>query len=238
MLRVVAYTPEPLLAMGLRTLFSPCSDVLLSATPSSTDDLRLAIQNSQPDVALISLSRGVDASFLVELRTVSPRTICVLWAEDISSELAHEALECGVRGVLRRSVQPETLLKCVRLVSEGELWFEKELTSAFLSGRSVKLSKREGELMKLLSQGLKNKEIAAALSITEGTVKVYLSKLYVKLGARDRYELALFGLRTMPYASDRATNTTPPRKVFVTSTNTASQAITGPVVHSATRVRA
>ncbi len=52
--------------------------------------------------------------------------------------------------------------------------------------------------MSLLSQGLKNKEIAATLFISEGTVKVYLSRLFQKLGVKDRFELALFGLKNMP----------------------------------------
>ena len=79
----------------------------------------------------------------------------------------------------------------------GELWLEKALTDTFILGRTVKLSPREGDLVRLLAQGLKNKEIATVLSISEGTVKVYLSKLFVKTGAKDRLELALFGLRNM-----------------------------------------
>jgi DNA-binding CsgD family transcriptional regulator len=59
----------------------------------------------------------------------------------------------------------------------------------------IPLTRREGQLVMLLSQGLKNKEISAALSISEGTVKVYLSRLFQKVGAKDRFELALYGLR-------------------------------------------
>ncbi len=59
----------------------------------------------------------------------------------------------------------------------------------------VRLSRREGQLVTLLSHGLKNKEIAQCLGISEGTVRVYLSKLYLKIGVNDRFELALFGLR-------------------------------------------
>jgi two-component system, NarL family, nitrate/nitrite response regulator NarL len=201
-LQVVAHTPDPLVAMAVTTLFKSCSDMSLCATPSTAEELRGAFTVHQPSVALVSMSKGIDWGFFGELKRISSHTYCVLWAEEVSSEVAHQALECGMRGVLRRSLAPEMLLKCVRKVGEGELWFEKSLTSAFLNGRSVKLSRREAQLMKLLSQGLKNKEIASALSISDGTVKVYLSKLYIKVGARDRFELALFGLRTMPYGSE------------------------------------
>src|SRR6185503_15843601 len=61
----------------------------------------------------------------------------------------------------------------------------------------VALTQREGQLVSLLSQGLKNKEIAVTLMIGEGTVKVYLSRLFRKVGVKDRFELALFGLKNL-----------------------------------------
>jgi DNA-binding CsgD family transcriptional regulator len=61
----------------------------------------------------------------------------------------------------------------------------------------VALTQREGQLVSLLSQGLKNKEIATTLMISEGTVKVYLSRLFQKVGVKDRFELALFGLKNL-----------------------------------------
>ena len=209
MVRVVAFTREPLVAMALRSLFSSHDDLSLCAIPSTVEELKAVIDSERPDVALVSLSKDIDFGLLTELRRLSGNTACVLWVEEMSAERAHQALECGVRGVLKRSLEPELVLKCLRKVAEGELWFEKSLTSAFLNGRSVRLTRRESQLMKLLSQGLKNKEIASALCITEGTVKVYLSKLFVKVGARDRFELALFGLRAMPYTA--GTDTARPR---------------------------
>ena len=66
-----------------------------------------------------------------------------------------------------------------------------------MTARRYSLTRREGQLVTLLSQGLKNKEIATALSISEGTVKVYLSRLFQKLGVKDRFELALYGLKNL-----------------------------------------
>jgi DNA-binding CsgD family transcriptional regulator len=82
-------------------------------------------------------------------------------------------------------------------VAEGELWFDKSLTASFLTARTVTLTNRESQLVMLLAQGLKNKEIAHALNISEGTVKVYLSRLFQKVGVKDRFELALYGLRNL-----------------------------------------
>ena len=66
-----------------------------------------------------------------------------------------------------------------------------------VSRRPIALTKREGQLVSLLSQGLKNKEIASMLLISEGTVKVYLSRLFQKVGVKDRFELALYGLKNL-----------------------------------------
>jgi DNA-binding CsgD family transcriptional regulator len=70
-------------------------------------------------------------------------------------------------------------------------------TPVLAAAKRVALSQREGQLITLLSRGLKNKEIAFILQITEGTVKVYLSHLFQKVGVKDRFELALFGLKNL-----------------------------------------
>jgi DNA-binding CsgD family transcriptional regulator len=103
----------------------------------------------------------------------------------------------GVRGILRKTLPTDLQMKCLQRVQSGELWFEKALTDSFLSAKRVALTQREGQLVSLLSQGMKNKEIASTLQISEGTVKVYLSRLFQKVGVKDRFELALFGLKNI-----------------------------------------
>jgi DNA-binding NarL/FixJ family response regulator len=121
----------------------------------------------------------------------------VLGGNSISTELAFQAMGLGVRGILRKTLPTELQVKCLQKVQAGELWFEKALTDSFLCARRVALTQREGQLVSLLSQGLKNKEIATTLMISEGTVKVYLSRLFQKVGVKDRFELALFGLKNL-----------------------------------------
>jgi DNA-binding NarL/FixJ family response regulator len=214
-MRVIAYTPEPLVARALNDLLiedlhpSWCR-VVLEPTP-----LAATAKAAQADVALVTLSPEIDWGVLITLRRESPSTKVILWVQEVSTEIAHQALHFGVRGILRRTLGPEMLVKCLRKVHEGELWFEKALTQVFLAGRKVNLSKRESELVKLLAQGLKNKEIATALGISEGTVKVYLSKLYDKVGAKDRFELALFGLRNLQCGAGPIYDELPMRSLFV-----------------------
>jgi DNA-binding NarL/FixJ family response regulator len=109
----------------------------------------------------------------------------------------------GVRGIVRKTLPAETLIECLRKVNQGELWFEKTLTDSMLSARKVSLTRREGQLVTLLSQGLKNKEIATVLCVSENTVKVYLSRLFQKVGVKDRFELALYGLRNVAAGQGR-----------------------------------
>jgi DNA-binding CsgD family transcriptional regulator len=85
--------------------------------------------------------------------------------------------------------------RCLERVAAGELWVEKTLSNKLLSTKRVALTPRERQLVVLIAQGLKNKEIAHRLGVSEGTVKVYLGRLFSKTGVSDRRELALFAQR-------------------------------------------
>ena len=214
-IRVVLCTSEPLLSLALDSLLDSQSDIQLGAVIPAPDQLARQIGTTDADVALVALSEEVHWGVVAELKRVSPHTKILFWADDLATEFAHQALTCGVRGILRRSVPIETILTCIRQVHAGELWFEKSLTDVLLAGRTVRLSRRESQLVKLLAQGLKNKEIATALNFSEGTVKVYLSKLFDKVGAKDRFELALFGLKNLPAGSSGTSDAIPMRSLFV-----------------------
>src|SRR5581483_9968964 len=151
----------------------------------------------RPDILLLELTADVTFSLLTELRNAITGCKVVLWVTEISTELAFQAMGLGVRGILRKKLPPELQIRCLEKVADGELWFEKALTDSFLTAKRVVLTPREGQLVNLLSQGYKNKEIATTLTISEGTVKVYLSRLFQKVGVKDRFELALFGLKNM-----------------------------------------
>lgn len=217
MVRVVAYTTEPLVAFALSQFLANAKDVDVHQIVSTPEELKNCVAAQRPDVALVTLTKEIDASVLHLMRSSHAGLGIILWVQDdVPVEIAHQAImECGVRGILRRTLSPEHLVHCIHKVAAGELWLEESLMSSFLTGRSVKLSRREGQLVRLLAQGLKNKEISAALDISEGTVKVYLSKLFIKLGVKDRFELALFGLRNLQYGPDAGPSTGQVRSFFV-----------------------
>src|SRR5580658_3916660 len=239
MSNVLLCADEPILAEGLRRILENVPELDLVGCCPRLEDIRSQIEALQPDILLVDLTADVTFSVLSGLREAAASARIVLWVHAISTELALQSMSLGVRGILRRTLPVDTLVRCLMRVDEGELWFEKALTDSIMTARSYALTRREGQLVALLSQGLKNKEIATALSISEGTVKVYMSRLFQKLGVKDRFELALYGLRNLAPGSrvTEASDVTaaklqtaplwqPPRSFFVERMPAASQPAT------------
>jgi DNA-binding NarL/FixJ family response regulator len=161
------------------------------------------------DVILLDVTQMVSLETVTRLCQAAPSVPVVLWIDDAATEFISQALASGVLGLLRKRAGQNILMECLREVAQHRLWVENDLSRQLLSTRNVKLTKRERQLASLLAQGLKNKEIAYRLGITEGTVKVYLSRLYAKLGVNDRFDLALFALKNLgpsqPAASAKLT---------------------------------
>jgi DNA-binding NarL/FixJ family response regulator len=197
MTRVLLYSDEPVLAKGLESVLREIEGFELLPTSDTLATLMDQITQGAPDLVLMDLTAEITFAVLTDMKPVMNRSRILLWVNTISTELAFQAMGLGVRGILRKTLPTELQVKCLQRVQSGELWFEKGLTDSFLCARRVALTPREGQLVSLLSQGLKNKEIATSLTITEGTVKVYLSRLFQKVGVKDRFELALFGLKNL-----------------------------------------
>jgi DNA-binding NarL/FixJ family response regulator len=197
MTRVYLYSDQPILAKGLEAVLSATGRFQLESSYSGIPELVERLQTGAPDILLLDVTPEVTFGVLSDIKRVVQESKLVLWVNVISTELAFQAMGLGVRGILRKTLPADLQVKCLQKVNEGELWFEKALTDSFLCARRVALTQREGQLVSLLSQGLKNKEIATTLMISEGTVKVYLSRLFQKVGVKDRFELALFGLKNL-----------------------------------------
>jgi len=195
--RILLYSDEPILAKGLESVLRQVEDFELLPTCTSVAGVIDQVAHGGPDLVLMDLTHEITFAVLSEMKHSMLTTKIVLWVNTISTELAFQAMGLGVRGILRKTLPTDLQVKCLQKVQAGELWFEKALTDSFLCARRVALTQREGQLVSLLSQGLKNKEIATTLMISEGTVKVYLSRLFQKVGVKDRFELALFGLKNL-----------------------------------------
>jgi two-component system, NarL family, nitrate/nitrite response regulator NarL len=199
---VIVMTEEPLLEAGIRWILGQRPEFDLRGCRTFQELVR-AVSENKPDVVLWALGPETDLA-IAELRLASPRSAIVVWGRDIDLELAHQAIDMGVRGFIDSRVEAGVLAECLAAVARGELWMEKSLSMRLLDSRPVSLTRRQSQIVRLLSQGLANKEIAEALGIAESTVKSYLTVLFEKVGAKDRVELALFGLRNLKGVKDEA----------------------------------
>ena len=193
--RVLLYSDEPILANDLQFALRQVEGFEVMPACITVAGLMDQIGQGSPDVVLMDLTPEITLAVLSDMKRAMANSKIVLWVNTISTEFAYRAMGLGVRGILRKALSTELQVECVKRVQAGELWFEKALTDSFLLPRRVDLTPREGELVNLISQGLVTRDIAKTLMISEGTVKVYLSRLYQKVGVKDRFELALFGLK-------------------------------------------
>jgi len=193
--KVALFTAAPIVQLGLETLLKNTEDLELVAAGGNESSFREVLATQRPALVLLDLEAAVEIDTILSLLKEFPSSRFILWTRDASPEFAARVLEAGVRGFLLKTLGNDLLVKCLRKVAEGELWLGKSLTQSIMAQRPIALSPRERQLVAGLNVGLSNKEIAACLDITEGSVKVYLSRLYKKLSVRDRLELVLFSMR-------------------------------------------
>jgi DNA-binding NarL/FixJ family response regulator len=136
---------------------------------------------------------------------VCPTTAAVMLLDYTSPEFVVEAFRKGARGVFCRDCSFETLPKCIQSVHQGQIWASNADLEHILSalthiiplplraadGKPL-LTRREEDVVSLLTDGMKNREIAGSLGVTEHTVRNYLSRIFEKLGISSRVELILY----------------------------------------------
>ena len=127
----------------------------------------------------------------------NPVPVVILTAAIDDGSLA-EARQLGVRGMVLKNSDPAYLLECLDRVRSGGTWMDPELSArvqelaqTYGTRRRPALAPREKQLIRFVRQGLRNREIAEKLGVTEGTVKVYLHSVFEKLGVKNRTELAI-----------------------------------------------
>lgn len=145
------------------------------------------------DIVLLDAGEELSLSRIKEVHRRAPDCPLVLWTDPLPQDLVFKSLECGVRGTVLRNSRPEQLVASLRRVAAGELQIGFGAVSRG-ARRGVSLTPREHEIIAHLRKGIRNKQIADEMGITEGTVKIYLFRLFQKLGVKTRFELARCGL--------------------------------------------
>jgi two-component system, NarL family, nitrate/nitrite response regulator NarL len=195
MITVSLYAIHPILAAGFRSFMDGIGDIEVPEVYTEIEVLQERIPMTKPDVAVLEVTPAITLNVLAAL--VSLDVPIILWSNAISTEFASQALAYGVRGMLSTTASRDDYAQCLVVIQSGGLWVERDLGSKLLGHRRVSLSPRQRQLMGLVAKGLRNKEIAYAMGISEGTVKVYMSKLFQRVGVSDRFELALLVLRNL-----------------------------------------
>jgi DNA-binding NarL/FixJ family response regulator len=166
----------------------------------------------QPEVVLLDLSMpGQDGLVTLQrLRSAHPEVKVILLTSSEERDEMLQAVRFGTAGIVQKSTPTELLIKSIRKVHAGEMWLDRSTTAEVvrqfasknempkrMAGRereSSTLSTREREIVALVAQGYKNKEMAEKMFISEQTVKNHLHNIFDKLGVSDRLELALFAI--------------------------------------------
>jgi two-component system nitrate/nitrite response regulator NarL len=168
-----------------------------------TDSLAQAmdlVRRSQPDVLMLDKAFGIQAilEWLTELKANDFATGVVVWGVSVTEAEALRFLQAGARGILRKTASISVVTACLKTVALGRSWMEdcvfRDSARADRYPRS-ELTSREQQVLELVEQGYKNKEIALDLGIRPGTVKIHLKHIFEKTGVRGRYGLALNGLK-------------------------------------------
>ncbi len=191
---------QPVTAEGLRTLLADAPDLNFGGLADSLVQAGNLIRDTSPDMLILDKAFGMQAvlDWLSTTRDSNARTAIVVWGVSVTEAEALRFLQAGARGILRKTAGLATVLACLRSVAAGRSWMEecvfRDTARPERYPRS-ELTAREQQVLELVEQGCKNKEIAQELGIRPGTVKIHLKHIFEKTGIRGRYGLALNGWR-------------------------------------------
>jgi two-component system, NarL family, response regulator len=197
-IRVLIADDHPIVREGLRTLVSRQADMKMVAEAATGREAVNQCVRHRPDVALIDLRMpelsGVEAIGAIRARVPSVRPI-VLTTYDGNEDI-YRSLRAGAKAYLLKDAPRNELLSCIRAVHEGKTWISP-LAAANLAARlsEEELTPREIEVLRLIVAGKSNKEIGAALFVTEGTIKLHVNHLLRKLKVSGRTEAIRYAVQ-------------------------------------------
>ena len=197
-MRILIADDHPILLSGITAALGNSIYTIVGTADNGADVLNL-VPELQPDILLmdVSMPRRSGLEVLRCLREAGDKRKIILLTGSLERNEGAQALELGVNGILLKENGSANLIKCLDAVARGERWIDRDLLQE-ISGKGKKdddglgmLTQREESVAALVARGHANKAISAQLGISEGTVKVHLSRIYDKLSVSSRTELAL-----------------------------------------------
>jgi len=198
--RVLVADDHPILISGIKAVLRDSGFEVVATAACGTAALEL-LPSADPDILLLDVNMpkqsGLDV--LRCIRGSGNDVRIVLLTGSIHVEEAAEALDAGVNGIVLKENGHSQLVTCLNAVAGGARWIDEDVmgrvrefrSSASSASPGAKLTPREDAVAQLVARGMANKAVGRELGISEGTVKVYLSRIYEKLGLSSRTELAL-----------------------------------------------
>ena len=208
-IRVLIVDDQRLMREGLRTLLELEDDLAVVGEAESGEAGVRAFAETQPDVVLMDVRMpgvdGVEATRRIRAHWPDARVIILTTFDD--DAYVFEGLRAGARGYLLKAISGDELAHAIRTVAAGGALIDPTVTRKVVAefarlapparavdaGLAEPLAAREVEILRLVAQGLSNREIAQRLFLAEGTVKNYVTALLQKIGVRDRTQAALRG---------------------------------------------
>jgi DNA-binding NarL/FixJ family response regulator len=211
-IRVLIADDSSLFRDGVSNLIAAQKDLEVAGTVDSASTANEQIRQVRPDIVLLGWPGSNTASqrIFAAIQEGKLPTRVIMMISDDGKEDFVEAIRLGCSGIVPKRTSTELLLKSIRKVHAGEIWLDRISTADVirrlakkgtgttarqgLREQGASLSAREREIVGLIAQGFKNKDMAERLFISEQTVKNHLHNIFDKLGVSDRLELALYAI--------------------------------------------
>ncbi|HYM12834.1 MAG TPA: response regulator transcription factor [Bryobacterales bacterium] len=208
-IRILVAHDEPLFRDGLAKLLALEADFHVVAEAKNGAQALDLLPRCKPDIVLLDLKMpGVGGlATLEKLQSQRTRARVIVLTAPGDERPCADAMRLGACGIVPKQLAAECLAACIRQVHSGEIWLGARAQAALLAqsltppetaaadGERSLLSPRERQIVALVAQGLKNKQIAEQLFISDQTVKNHLHNIFDKVGAGDRLELALYAIQ-------------------------------------------
>jgi len=191
---------QPITAEGVRNLLTTGSDLEFMKGFASLEAAGAFIDHNVPDIIVLDKGFGMRLvlDWIHELKLTGVPSKVVVWGVSMTEAEALRLLQAGARGIVRKTTDLGSLSACLKTVAAGQTWMEESVFRDAVQPQRYprsELTPREHQVLELVEQGFKNKEIALELGIRPGTVKIHLKHIFEKTGVRGRYGLAISGLK-------------------------------------------
>jgi DNA-binding NarL/FixJ family response regulator len=207
MIRVVIVDDQPVVRSGIARIFGPEDGFEIVAECGDGDEVAAVVDAHQPDVVVMDVRMrrmdGVTATRLLQERDVAPPVLVLTTFDD--EDALWGALDAGAAGFVLKDATADELIDAARAVAGGAAWLDPKVAPRVLTAfrRNVRprlaeaarideLTEREHDVLRLMARGATNGEIAAALYVSEATVKSHVGAIFTKLAVRDRAAAIVF----------------------------------------------